>query len=143
MDAVRSGSNSNKGNGGKSEKTERLEKPLISSTATKMMTPSSSPPPPPREGFVGVHIGAGQHSEARTAAYLAICAAACQRAVRALLDGGSALDAATEATIVLEDAGDTNAGYGSNLVGVSKYKPIFCLFSVICVFKYCDLTFNS
>jgi len=82
----------------------------------KMMTPSSSPPPPPlRDGFVGVHIGAGQHSEARTATYLAICASACQRAVQVLLDGGTALEAATEATMVLEDAGETNAGYGSNL----------------------------
>ena len=33
-----------------------------------------------------------------------------------LIDGGTALEAATEATIVLEDAGETNAGYGSNLV---------------------------
>lgn len=32
-----------------------------------------------------------------------------------LIDGGTALEAATEATIVLEDAGETNAGYGSNL----------------------------
>ena len=59
-----------------------------------------------------------QHSEARTAAYLSICASACQRAVQVLIDGGTALEAATEATIVLEDAGETNAGYGSNLVCV-------------------------
>ena len=32
-----------------------------------------------------------------------------------LRDGGSALDAAEKATIVLEDAGETNAGFGSNL----------------------------
>lgn len=57
-----------------------------------------------------------QHSEARTATYLSICASACQRAVQVLLDGGTALEAATEATMVLEDAGETNAGYGSNLV---------------------------
>ncbi len=89
-----------------------------------MMTPSSSPPPAPpagpastlRDGFVGVHIGAGQHSEARTQAYLAVCAAACQRAVAVLARGGTALEAATEATMVLEDAGETNAGFGSNLV---------------------------
>ena len=30
-----------------------------------------------REGFIGVHIGAGQHSELRTAIYLEICAQAC------------------------------------------------------------------
>ena len=29
--------------------------------------------------------------------------------------GGNALDAACAATMVLEDAGETNAGYGSNL----------------------------
>jgi len=67
------------------------------------------------EGFVGVHIGAGQHSEARTSLYLSICAKACQVAIDILKEGGSALDAATEATMVLEDAGETNAGYGSNL----------------------------
>ena len=32
-----------------------------------------------------------------------------------LKSGGSALDAACAATMVLEDAGETNAGYGSNL----------------------------
>jgi len=67
------------------------------------------------EGFVGVHIGAGQHSEARTALYLDICSAACQAAIQVLREGGSALDAAEKSTIVLEDAGETNAGYGSNL----------------------------
>lgn len=67
-------------------------------------------------GFVGVHIGAGQHSEARTPVYLAICSRACNAAVDVLRKGGSALDAATAATVVLEDAGETNAGYGSNLV---------------------------
>lgn len=67
------------------------------------------------EGFVGVHIGAGQHSEARTSLYLSICAKACQVAIDILKEGGSAIEAATEATMVLEDAGETNAGYGSNL----------------------------
>jgi taspase (threonine aspartase 1) len=66
-------------------------------------------------GFVGVHIGAGQHSEARTPLYLSICSQACARAVQALKEGRNALDAATEATKVLEDAGETNAGFGSNL----------------------------
>ena len=69
-------------------------------------------------GFVGVHIGAGQHSHARTATYLAICASACQEGVAVLKRGGSAVDAATAATTVLENAGETNAGYGSNLVGL-------------------------
>jgi taspase (threonine aspartase 1) len=67
------------------------------------------------EGFVGVHIGAGQHSEARTALYLSVCAKACQVAVDVLKQGGAAIDAASAATMVLEDAGETNAGYGSNL----------------------------
>ena len=68
-----------------------------------------------REGFVGVHIGAGQHSEARTQVYLAICAEACRVGVEVLKKGGSALEAACSATMVLENAGETNAGYGSNL----------------------------
>lgn len=68
-----------------------------------------------REGFVGVHIGAGQHSEARTQLYLSVCSAACRVAVEVLRSGGSAVDAACAATMVLEDAGETNAGYGSNL----------------------------
>jgi len=67
------------------------------------------------EGFVGVHIGAGQHSEARTNLYLEICAAACQAGTDVLRNGGSAMEAAASATIVLEDAGETNAGFGSNL----------------------------
>jgi len=67
------------------------------------------------QGFIGVHIGAGQHSEARTAMYLNICAAACNTGVQVLREGGSALDAAEKATKILEDAGETNAGYGSNL----------------------------
>lgn len=67
------------------------------------------------EGFVGVHIGAGQHSEARKELYLSICAKACQKAIEILKQGGNAIDAAASATMVLEDAGETNAGYGSNL----------------------------
>lgn len=67
------------------------------------------------QGFVGVHIGAGQHSEAKTGLYLDICAAACQAAVDVLRSGGGAVEAATMATMVLEDNGDTNAGFGSNL----------------------------
>lgn len=62
------------------------------------------------EGFVGVHIGAGQHSEAKTSVYLSICAKACQVAIDLLRQGGSAIDAAAAATMVLEDAGETNAG---------------------------------
>ena len=68
-----------------------------------------------REGFVGVHIGAGQHAESRTQLYLSICSQACSEAIKVLQNGGDALEAACKATMVLEDAGETNAGYGSNL----------------------------
>ena len=68
-----------------------------------------------REGFVGVHIGAGQHAESRTQLYLSICSEACKVAVGVLREGGGALEAACRATMVLENAGETNAGYGSNL----------------------------
>ena len=53
--------------------------------------------------------------QARTSLYLEICAAACQAGTDVLREGGSAVEAAARATIVLEDAGETNAGYGSNL----------------------------
>jgi len=52
-----------------------------------------------------------KYAQARTTLYLEICAAACQAAVAVLRSGGSALDAAEHATRVLEDAGETNAGY--------------------------------
>lgn len=68
-----------------------------------------------REGFVGVHIGAGQHSEARTQLYLSICSEACRVGVEVIRQGGTALEAACSATMVLENAGETNAGFGSNL----------------------------
>lgn len=53
--------------------------------------------------------------QARTGLYLEICAAACQAGIDVLRSGGSAVEAATKATMLLEDAGETNAGYGSNL----------------------------
>ena len=68
-------------------------------------------------GFVGVHVGAGQHSRARTERYLSICSEACLAAIEILRreEEGCAVDAAIAATAVLEDAGETNAGFGSNL----------------------------
>ena len=45
--------------------------------------------------------------QARTGLYLEICAAACQAGVDILRSGGSAAEAATRATMVLEDAGET------------------------------------
>ena len=53
--------------------------------------------------------------QARTSLYLEICAAACQAGTDVLRAGGSAVEAASRATVVLEDAGETNAGFGSNL----------------------------
>ena len=52
--------------------------------------------------------------------YLTVCAKACQMAIDILKEGGSAIDAAAAATTVLEDAGDTNAGFGSNLTEIGK-----------------------
>ena len=58
-----------------------------------------------REGFVGVHIGAGQHAESRTQLYLSICSDACREAIKVLRNGGDALEAACRATMVLEELG--------------------------------------
>ena len=99
-----------------------------------------------REGFVGVHIGAGQHAESRTELYLKICAEACKVAIEELKKGGDALEAACKATMILEDAGETNAGYGSNLtesgtveMGTHSFTlTIFSLklFSSIMIFRF-------
>ena len=94
-----------------------------------------------REGFVGVHIGAGQHAESRTDLYLSICAQACKVAVEELRKGSDALEAACKATMVLEDAGETNAGYGSNLtesgtVEMGKSCPIFYHFTQMSKFSF-------
>jgi taspase (threonine aspartase 1) len=56
--------------------------------------------------------------QARTSLYLEICAAACQAGTDVLREGGTAVEAAARATIVLEDAGETNAGWGFNHLGV-------------------------
>ncbi|XP_075226661.1 taspase 1 [Lycorma delicatula] len=66
-------------------------------------------------GFIGVHVGAGHHSSNLQAKYEQLCKKACRKGVEILLNGGSSLDAVTEATRVLEDSPLTNAGYGSNL----------------------------
>lgn len=47
--------------------------------------------------------------------YKRICKEACTRATTILMAGGSALDACEAAIIRLENSGNTNAGYGSNL----------------------------
>uniref|UniRef100_A0A1B6KDN8 Threonine aspartase 1 n=1 Tax=Graphocephala atropunctata TaxID=36148 RepID=A0A1B6KDN8_9HEMI len=66
-------------------------------------------------GFVGVHIGAGQHSRALEKKYEQLCQQASKHGVDVLARGGSAVDAAIGATMLLEDSPLTNAGFGSNL----------------------------
>ncbi|GLH14641.1 Probable isoaspartyl peptidase/L-asparaginase GA20639, partial [Gryllus bimaculatus] len=67
------------------------------------------------DGFVGVHLGAGLHSEKLRPKYKRLVYGACQKAAAILKNGGSALDACAQATAHLEDSPLTNAGYGSNL----------------------------
>ncbi|KAK0161352.1 hypothetical protein PV327_009830 [Microctonus hyperodae] len=66
-------------------------------------------------GFIAVHVGAGQHSEALKKRYQKLCREACKSGITKLKLGGSSLDAVVAATIVLENSPLTNAGYGSNL----------------------------
>lgn len=66
-------------------------------------------------GFVGVHAGAGDHSDDTSSAYKKLCRDACRKGVEVLKLGGSALEAVTATTSVLEDSPLTNAGFGSNL----------------------------
>lgn len=68
-----------------------------------------------KEGFIAVHVGAGQHSISLKEKYQKLCRKACKIGSRSLRSGSSALDAVVEATIVLEDSPMTNAGFGSNL----------------------------
>ncbi|XP_065199987.1 threonine aspartase 1 [Planococcus citri] len=66
-------------------------------------------------GFIGVHVGAGKYSEASAPTYEKLCRTACKKGIEILKSGGTALEAATYATAILEDASITNAGFGSNL----------------------------
>lgn len=66
-------------------------------------------------GFIGVHVGAGNHSCNLQAKYEQLCRKACKKGIEVLLNGGTSLEAVTLATQVLEDSALTNAGYGSNL----------------------------
>ena len=61
---------------------------------------------------------------------MSICSKACKVATDILRQGGSAIDAAAAATMVLEDAGETNAGYGSNLTELGNIVYTFCWFFV-------------
>ncbi|XP_068086108.1 threonine aspartase 1 isoform X2 [Anabrus simplex] len=66
-------------------------------------------------GFVGLHLGAGQHSESLLPQYKKLAKDACKTAQGILRSGGSAVTACTEATAILENSPLTNAGFGSNL----------------------------
>jgi L-asparaginase / beta-aspartyl-peptidase len=62
-----------------------------------------------------VHGGAGTPPEADPAPYLEGCRAAAKAGLRVLVQGGSALDAAQAAAVVLEDDPSFNAGTGACL----------------------------
>lgn len=66
-------------------------------------------------GFIGIHLGAGQHSEALWQEYKKLCHKACKKGYSLLASGATALEVVTDATAMLEDSPLTNAGYGSNL----------------------------
>ncbi|XP_015610184.1 threonine aspartase 1 isoform X2 [Cephus cinctus] len=68
-----------------------------------------------KHGFIAVHVGAGKHSETLKDKYQKLCRVACEAAISTLKSGGSALDAVSDATVVLENSSLTNAGFGSNL----------------------------
>jgi len=67
------------------------------------------------ECVIAVHAGAGYQKATNEANYKRICMKACKKGLEVLKNNGSAIDAVTVATMVLEDSPLTNAGYGSNL----------------------------
>lgn len=78
--------------------------------------------------FVTVHAGAGFHSVAKEADYVAICKAACERGLSVLGSNVPALDAVVAVMMCLENATCTNAGTGSNL---TLYGTVECDASVM------------
>ncbi|KAG8235323.1 hypothetical protein J437_LFUL003606 [Ladona fulva] len=81
---------------------------------------------PEMAGFIGVHLGAGNYSESEERNYKKLCRSACRKGSATLLSGGSALDAAVAATMILESSALTNAGFGSNLnIDGNVEAPIF------------------
>ncbi|XP_005181785.1 threonine aspartase 1 [Musca domestica] len=64
-------------------------------------------------GFVAVHTGAGNILDETK--YQRVIKEACIAATDILKNGGSAMDACEAAIIRLENCGNTNAGFGSNL----------------------------
>ncbi|VVC28166.1 Peptidase T2, asparaginase 2,Nucleophile aminohydrolases, N-terminal [Cinara cedri] len=67
------------------------------------------------ECVIAVHAGAGYQKPTRESNYKKICMKACKKGLEVLQNNGSALEAVSVATMVLEDSPLTNAGYGSNL----------------------------
>ncbi|CAL8103903.1 unnamed protein product [Orchesella dallaii] len=65
--------------------------------------------------FIALHLGAGEHSLKRKDAYKSLCDKACSKGLQLLRCGGTASEAVTEVTMILEDSGLVNAGSGSNL----------------------------
>ncbi|XP_050534633.1 threonine aspartase 1 isoform X2 [Daktulosphaira vitifoliae] len=64
---------------------------------------------------IAVHAGAGYLKPANEVKYKKLCKKACNKGLEVIANNGSALEAVTLATSVLEDSPITNAGYGSNL----------------------------
>src|SRR5712664_609288 len=67
-----------------------------------------------------VHGGAGTRPDQDPAPYLAGTRAAAEAGLRVLLQGGSALDAAQTAAVVLEDDPEFNAGTGGALTSAGE-----------------------
>ncbi|KAE8750818.1 hypothetical protein FOCC_FOCC002529 [Frankliniella occidentalis] len=78
-------------------------------------------------GFIGVHAGAGDHSDDASLAYKKICREACKKGASVLKTGGSALDAITASIVALEDCPFTNAGFGSNLTWTGTVECDACV----------------
>ncbi|KAK9462418.1 nucleophile aminohydrolase [Lipomyces oligophaga] len=68
-----------------------------------------------KTGVVAVHLGAGNHSRKKEAAYRRLAEKACNIAISKLKEGSTATEAAALAVKVLEESSLTNAGRGSNL----------------------------
>ncbi|XP_067644471.1 threonine aspartase 1 [Eurosta solidaginis] len=64
-------------------------------------------------GFIAVHTGAGNCIDETK--YQRVIKEACLRATEILKKGGTAMDACEAAIVRLENCGNTNAGFGSNL----------------------------
>lgn len=68
-----------------------------------------------KDGFIAVHVGAGNHSDSQRQNYQRLCKEACKNGINSITSGKSYIDAVVEATKILENSPLTNAGFGSNL----------------------------